>query len=138
MLRTYLTCGLVAAFSVFATCQAQLPFSTTPNGRQRAETAFKETGTTVESVIRFVPDSEPPFQLNTAAAQLIEKRNNQLADKQLQCIMSQLALLISEHPESTAVATAKSIIDSSDYILTPNGGLYPKGTLIVGGLAILR
>ena len=91
-----------------------------------------------ESLIRFSPDAEPPFQLNESAAELLRKDNDKLADEALNAITKLMADLIAEYPDSPAARRVQQMIDESGQVLTRSGGLYPKGTFISGGMAIVR
>ncbi len=119
-------------------CQAHDPF---PEAKSiNAEVKDKDglIDHSIESVIRFVPDAEPPFQLNEAVAKRFVEENNKHADERLDAIMAQLADLVAEYPDSPAAELAKRMVEESDYYLTDYGRLYPKGAMIFGGVVLVR
>ena len=136
MSRLFAVFSLAVGMAV--ACQAHAPFPGAKSTNSEGKSEVGPDDHSLESVIRFVPDAEPPFQLNEAAAKQFVEEKNRRANERLDLILSQMADLVAEHPDSPAADIAKRMVEESDYYLTDYGRLYPKGAMIFGGVVLVR
>lgn len=126
------------AVGMAVACQAHDPFPEAKSTNSEGRGEIGPDDHSLESVIRFVPDAEPPFQLNEAVAKRFVEENNRHADKRLDAILSDMADLVAEYPASPAAEVAKRMVEQSDYRLTDHGRLYPKGAMLLGPVILVR